>query len=977
MARLLYLALIATAFLVGQWNFCLATTIGVRNGDHPGFGRIVFELPEGSTATAVQRGDRVLVRFLGGTVVDRFDPELFEARNLRRSDALMDGMNLIVAHGAHLRALNLGDRLVVDLLDAIKAPDPAGDRKSPPSLTGLHLADAAPMPTADTTSTNAMSAGVTPAPTMPPPAPTTPSTTPFLPVVPGADSGPTGLSRQRPATTFAAPVLTVAQVELPAVEKAPQGSLALAATSAGMILSMPFSAETGAASFRRGEWSYVVFDERRPIDLSNQRENPIFAQATLRLLADATVLRFKSDPARGLSLSHVGVDWKLTVGDAAPRSFRPHPVGSGVMLPATDPGRVVAMPDPEGGGTLLVGTLRQAGPSVAEMHAAAAFILWPTWLGIVVEPLLDAIQLHVAPDGFLLTAGVGGSLALSDTFMPAEPDEIVNQFSRQFSLPALPTEILLGRLQEALRAAAGAPAQSRTDKRLAVAQSLLALGMGIEAQGVMAAAAREDPRSPARPDVIAAAAVAALLAGRVGEGEGILDERLSSTDEVAFWRGIRAAMMAQDIPAAAAALAPRVGLLKSYPSPLRDRLMALVGETLAAGGQGVALGTLEGTFPSDRHLALARAMTADAGTPSLASLDILANSPDRRMRARAAGLAAESRLARGLADPGGTADALEHLLYAWREDGTEIALRERVAALRSQGGAPRPALALLRETARLWPERATELQTQMAAVLETAVAPDARPVLSPLEFATLVEGNVDLLPAGPAGERLAEMLAERLDTLELPERAATTLGNLAAKLPPGVARATFGTHLASLRLMGNDAPAALLALRDSEVAGLPAALHDTRELVRAQAQLAQNDRDAALVTLAPLSMPAASVLRATLLERARDWAGAGQALDSMLNALPPDGLLDQLQATLVLRTASDAAQARDETRLQSLQQRFQERMPGLELARLLELLTARPVRETADLTRAGHEANLARQLPGQLNAITAGNAGLR
>ena len=64
MARLLDLALITTAFLVGQWNFSLATTIGVRNGDHPGFSRIVLELPEGFTATAVQRGDRVLVRFL-------------------------------------------------------------------------------------------------------------------------------------------------------------------------------------------------------------------------------------------------------------------------------------------------------------------------------------------------------------------------------------------------------------------------------------------------------------------------------------------------------------------------------------------------------------------------------------------------------------------------------------------------------------------------------------------------------------------------------------------------------------------------------------------------------------------------------------------------------------------------------------------------------------------------------------------------
>lgn len=976
MARVLGPALIATAFLVGGWNLSLAASIGVRNADHPGFGRIVLELPKGLTGTAIQRGDRVLVRFVGGTVVDSFEPGLLGGRNLRRSVALVDGMDLTVAHGVRLRVLNLGDRLVVDLLDAAKSPDPAGDRRSLASPAEAHPADAAPMTVADAKSIDATVAPIIfpPVTTMPPPS---------LPVAPGIDTDRTGPSEQWPAAAFVAPVLAVAHAELPPGERSPQTPLALAATSAGTVLSLPFSAETGAASFKRGEWFYVVFDDRRPIDLSNQRANPMFAQATLRLLPDATLLRFKGDPASGLSLAHVGADWRLTLGGAPSGTFKPRSVaGGGVMLPATGLGRVVAIPDPEGGGTLLIGTLRQAGPSMPETRQAAAFILWPTWLGVVVEPLLDAIQMHVAPDGFLLTAGAGGSLALSDTFMPADGGESADGFSRRFSLPALPTEILLGRMQEAVRSAAAAPAQSRTDKRLAVAQSLLALGMGIEAQGTMVAAARDDPRAPARSDVIAAAAVAALLAGRVGEGEGIMDERLMDDrlpgkDEVAFWRGMRAAMMALDIHAAAAALAPRIGLLISYPAPLRDRLMALVGETLAGGGQGAALDQLVKAFPDDPHLALARAMTADAGTPLLAGLDSLASGPDRRMWARAASLAAEVRLARGLTDPSATADTLEHLLYAWRDDATEIALRERIAALRAQGGAPRPALALLRETAKLWPERTAELRTQMATLLEGAVGPDARPVLSPLEFAALVEGNVDLLPVGPAGERLAEMLAERLDTLELPERAATALGALAAKLPPGVTRATFGAHLASLRLARNDAQAALLALRDSEVADLPPALHETRELFRAQAQLAQNDRVAALATLAPLTLPAASALRATLLEQALDWVAAGRALDNMLDALPSDGPLDQPQATLLLRTASDAAQARDEAKLQRLQQRFRQRMPSPDLTRVFELLTASPVREVADLSRAGHETATARQLPGQLSAIMAVKPGTR
>lgn len=81
-------ALLASAFALGAHHISAAASLIVRNADHPGFGRIELELPEGMTAMAAQRGDRISVHFLSGTPFDRIDPGLLATRNLRSSVAL-------------------------------------------------------------------------------------------------------------------------------------------------------------------------------------------------------------------------------------------------------------------------------------------------------------------------------------------------------------------------------------------------------------------------------------------------------------------------------------------------------------------------------------------------------------------------------------------------------------------------------------------------------------------------------------------------------------------------------------------------------------------------------------------------------------------------------------------------------------------------------------------------------------------------
>ena len=70
---------------------------------------------------------------------------------------------------------------------------------------------------------------------------------------------------------------------------------------------------------------------------------------------------------------------------------------------------------------------------------------------------------------------------------------------------------------------------------------MIALGMAPEAQAMLRVAAEDDPSEAASADTAGLAGIAALLAARTAEADGIDDPRLTGTDEIAFWRAVRRA----------------------------------------------------------------------------------------------------------------------------------------------------------------------------------------------------------------------------------------------------------------------------------------------------------------------------------------------------------------------------------------------------------------------------------------------------
>src|SRR6185312_16251970 len=107
-----------------------------------------------------------------------------------------------------------------------------------------------------------------------------------------------------------------------------------------------------------------------------------------------------------VSLGQGPQGWNVTAGaePVPPAPTTPKFQDGRVILPASAPGRVVTLADPETGVTLLVGTLREPGESVAVRRRGSEFELLPSRQGVLVEALSERLALRTVADGFLLTA---------------------------------------------------------------------------------------------------------------------------------------------------------------------------------------------------------------------------------------------------------------------------------------------------------------------------------------------------------------------------------------------------------------------------------------------------------------------------------------------------------------------------------------------------------------------------------------------
>ncbi len=888
--------------------------VGVRVGNHPGHGRLVFDWPAPPQYRVEQAGDAVVLYFPPGAAID-----LSGARRPPRNMAAVapegEGIRIALKPGVRPRIFRIGPKLVVDALN------PVGE-----SAQMVHAA-------------------------------------------PPARAEPVAEVVATPVMQAASPVPVVAPVALPrpdalTVRRLPR--------SGGILL--PYPATTGLAMLRRGSEVLALFDSSEPLEVTGVRNDPVFAGLEVEVLGGATLLRLPLAAPGQLRARREPNGWVLEAyrpteaRDIAGRAVGLEAEGgvaSRLMLRVNEPGRVVPVIDPESGLPLLLGTVREAGQLMPVARRLPELDLPPTQLGVAILARADQVVMRATAGGFLVGA-VNGALSLN---VAAVEQPLAEAMTRSFDLPHMATAQLLDRLRALNASIATAPPLSRLALRRAAAETLLALGMPQEAQAMVELVRGEDPAAARDAGLNALAGAAALLAGRMTQAIALRQADLPETDELSLWRVLLLAAEG-DTRGAAPKLASALPLLFDYADGLRARLLPLAARSLAEAGAVAPLRQLLEKAGAMPELALPRAMLAEASgeaEAALAGYDQIVQGRDRLARARALRRAVELRLATKQIDAVQAARALDATLFAWRGDAEEAFTRIRLAELRRETGDSRGALALLRETEALFPEHASSLRPAIQAAFLSALNHEA-----PLDAVAMFDAYPDLLPQDAQGEATMSVLADRLVALDLPDRAAMLLEQ-AARHSTGAARAALGLRQGMLRLANGDAAATLKALQDSSDEALPDALLRDRTVLGAQAQARMGRIEEAMAGLKGLGPAGAEALSQLLAER-QEWAGAAAALVEHLRAALParPSPLDEAQHRLLLRQAAMLALAGDEAGLAALRVDYAARLSDGPLAAAFILLTAEHLRGLADLPRLQREMLLFRTIPPRLEALRAG-----
>lgn len=935
----------------------LNDTVPVRCADHHAYGRLVFDLPSGLHPPPLEvHGDVVTITLPGAGLVL---PRACRLANVAAVEGGVARARITLEPDTTVSAHQLGSRLVLDVRKSSSLPaGTAGREPSPPirpPATQPTLAGT-PLPAPANAAKTSMRGGnmplhvdlvpVGPPPPLPAPAPVT---------VSAAAVPPPGGAAQPPA---------VAPDGLRAVRLIAEGN------GSGPAMLIPFDRDVGAAAFSRGSIAHIVFDDSKPVDMAGLKDDAVFGGASVTLLPAATHITLKLPVHARLQLRRKEDGWALIVASETTNNDTALVSGAGGVLQVAmpDAADTVVLEDPISGGRLLVGTVHGDDKPVLVAHHGAEFTLAPSWVGVVVVPTSDRVELRAVKAGFTVSAGSGPPLSVSIAGAAEQALADVGSLTRQFKFLPLPVSALLARFHGAIKHAAEAPPAARLRPRLEAAQNMIALGLDREAAGLIRTSLRDDPERAQAAGAGGLLAIADWLSGQPSDPNAKPPD--GSSDEAALWRAIIGGP-GQDTAVEGAVLAANWRVVLGYPEALRRRLLPEIEDRLARGGQLDALDSLLARAPEHVSLSARAALTARRQKPeaALALLDQAAQSPDRREAAEGGRQAIELRLALGRITPADAASSLAKHLYAWRDDATELKLRLRIADLRTQAGEWRAALALLRETEMLQPDAHDQVSAAERSVLASLLQADAGSRLAPLDLVAMIAENADLLSGKQASASLAPVLVDKLLALDLPERAAPLLEQLMVAAQAPETKAGLGARLAALRLQQRDAKGADAALNASEAASLPPADLSARTVLRARVRLVEGDDESALHVLATEESEGAQELRADIYEKRKDWVNATAALRALVHiCVSATGPLSDRQQDLILRYASAATQAGDMTALQNLQAGSARLLSPGPRQDLFRALVVQPVRSLGDLARSAREADAARALPAALGS---------
>ena len=947
-----------------------------RHGDHGTFVRVAIDWPSRIDYRVNRDGDRIEVAFSRPGAIDLKRARADLPKDLLQIEAV-DGevarIYLTLAPGARLRDFRLGRTVVLDIMrplqqtaaaPALRLPDKTQTAAKPqPDTAQPATIPAAPEPAPKPT----VPATIAEPPAAPPPAPPTPPAAESpaqqplaeppgpdfalqsLPALPEAAPTPAPTSpAEEPAKTeeAAKPEEQPAEAAQPAPPPMPEIEQAALPPRAPVDVQIKIvPAENGtkimfawpeavpAAAFRRNGALWLAFD------MPSNDVSALFGDARLARLGkaskidipDVTIIRIVEASPLGVSMTASGKSWVVDVtdgGKAAPtqtieqRRETLVDGASSLLLRTNGPGRVAKVTDP-GGGELYVVPVRTAGLGIAEQAGWPEFQLLPSYQGIAIESLDDAITVNSLSQGVVITTKPGevgpiaeapqeGEQVASQEQAPEEHEQeaatsaeppkegqpILVSVPGLFDLPSWRRggeATFTSDLRRLESAVSGASEAEKAAARMALGEFYFAHGLIEEADSALSQIGREGRSELDQRQL-------ALLTGAVQALDGQLEKARANLSEKSL-QGVAEANLFQGLVAAkeekwdeaAQYLTGALPNIADYPKPVREDIYLAAGTALNSAGNPIAAQRFADALRQDQPSRDARdrltyldgqiKLRAGERDLALALWASLADSALDDIKARSQFDLVEERLKGGELKPAEAIAPLEALRFVNRGGEFEFKLLRKLGALYLGENQARKGLVALRSAAANFPNRpeAKEIGEQMSEAFRELYLDGGADRLSPLTAVALYDEFRELTPAGAEGDRMMSLLADRLVNVDLLGRAGELLDTLVAKRLSGLDKAHAGARLAAIRMLDQKPELALKALKDSKVDEMmPPDLATERKRLEARATFDSGDTLGGIRMLEGDDGLEAKWLRADMQWRVREWPAAATALGDLI-----------------------------------------------------------------------------------------------
>ncbi|MBO6521462.1 MAG: hypothetical protein JJ900_11160 [Rhodospirillales bacterium] len=979
-----------------------APEIRVRTGEHPDYTRVVFDFEQDVPYQVSNDGGVVTLRFQQparislGALSDGGVRLIGGARTAVSGNATT--VTLAVPATSTVRDFLSGPKVVLD----VREPSGAADPVALPAATAAVEQPAAPAP--ETATEDAPPAQtvqpvetVEPAPpAAPEPAaaaePETSGAPTRLEAAPTQDTAETGQPRAlTPDGTRPAAAETAAAPETPAAPSADddqfsqelspraQASAGAGEPTAAKVSATPgqdqlafrfdFDEPVAAATFRRGGAIWIVFDKPMTVDTAAlQLEAGEAAFEILQLPNEnATVLRIRTSARYNPAVKRDGLAWEI---DFAPRQMAPQaglevnaqpnsPVGARVFVPVPEPGRPIAVADPNIGDNFVVVPVIPLGHAVGRPFRFPQFSIQIAAQGVVINPIIDDLRVRALRQGIEIgssgvrlavtnvseDAAAHAQLAATRTMVKAIED---------LERYAATTEQFRVRRRQLEAAIADAPKRGKAAARLELAKFFFANAYAPETLGVLRVAIEDVPPLANDPSVLVMRGGAQFLLGRYDLALADFNhESLAENDEGRLWAAATRATLGDRI-GSARDLRFTGSIARDYPRALKMPLGILIAEVAAETGDGqgakLFLDALNLENPTKGEQAMlqfaeGKLRELDGDFDGAIGLweDVL-ESDHRPSRARARVARTEMLLKLRRIDLRDAIEEYEKLRFAWRGDKLEFDNLRRLGSLYLDEGFFREGLSTLKEAATHFRdfEDAPEITKQMSDTFNTLFLGNEADVLDPVKAIAIYNEFKELTPAGARGDEMIRNLADKLVEVDLLDRAAELLKAQVQFRLVGEQKARVGARLALIYVLAEKYQPALEVLQGTDEPNIPAELAAQRRHLRAQVLTGLKRSGDALALLEDDESENAELLRMEVFWKNANWRDAAKSLRLLvkLSGAKPDEPVDDVQATRIINYVIALTNAGGERAVSQIRREYGPAMAGTKFAEAFDLVTA-------------------------------------